>query len=150
MSAIEDLSAIQRLSAVYAAAVDHRDSDAFVSVFHPDAELTVFGPDADAPNFTRHGHAELGEIPRLIARYPKTFHFIGQQLTEMAGDEATGEVYCMARHLTPDVHGGTDFVMFIRYLDRYRRGDDQQWRIAERQVRIQWTDVHASMATTAG
>jgi hypothetical protein len=147
VSLVEDLIAIQQLSLRYASAVDRRDSDAFVAVFHPDAELTVYGPDADTPNFTRHGHGDLGEIPRLIRRYPKTFHFIGNQLIDITGDEATGEVYCMARHLTPDAHGGTDFVMFIRYIDRYRRGEDQVWRMSERQVRIHWTDVQAAMAT---
>jgi hypothetical protein len=149
VTAADDLSEIQQLSLRYASAVDRRDSEAFVVLFHPEARLDVFEPGSEESRYTRQGHADLFEIPRLIARYPKTFHFVGNQLTEISGDEATGEVYCMARHLTPDAHGGTDFVMFIRYLDRYSRGEDRVWRFDERQVRIQWTDVQAAMAGPA-
>ncbi len=45
------------------------------------------------------GYDELGTIPRRIARYDKTFHFVGNHHCVLDGDKATGEVYCTAHHL---------------------------------------------------
>ena len=66
----------------------------------------------------------LAKVPEAIKRYPKTFHLLGQSTYDIGDGEATGEVYCIAHHLTPDDHGGTDYVMFIRYEDTYRTDDD--------------------------
>ena len=35
-----------------------------------------------------------------------------------------------------------DFVMFIRYLDHYRR-DGDVWRFAERETFVEWTEERA-------
>jgi ketosteroid isomerase-like protein len=88
----------------------------------------------------REGHEALGAIPDMLSRYDKTFHFLGNHRYSVDGDTASGEVYCMAHHLTNDVHGATDFIMLIRYLDTYRKGADGAWRIAAREVRPDWTE----------
>ena len=69
---------------------------------------------------------------------------MGNARYELDGDRATGEVCGMAHHLTPDRHGGTDFVMLIRYLDTYerRRG---RWAISERHVLTDWTEVRTAL-----
>ena len=55
-------------------------------------------------------------------------------------DAAAGEAYCVGHHLTPTDHGRhDDYVMAIRYLDRYGRDHDGAWRFARREVRRQWT-----------
>jgi hypothetical protein len=46
----------------------------------------------------------------------------------------------MAHHMTKDVHGATDFIMLIRYLDSYRKDADGAWRISAREVRPDWTE----------
>jgi SnoaL-like domain len=84
----------------------------------------------------------------MIKRYPKTYHVLGQSTYEIDGDVATGEVYCMAHHLTPDPGAdppaGTNYVMFIRYDDEYRAGADGEWRIADRRVLIDWTETRVA------
>ena len=85
----------------------------------------------------------LREIPHLIARYTKTFHFVGNHRIERAGDIATGEVYCTAHHLAVEPEGVRDHVMFIRYQDVYRRDSAGQWLIASRRLVVDWTDTHA-------
>jgi hypothetical protein len=57
-------------------------------------------------------------------------------------------VYCTARHLSPGIHGGLDFVMLIRYQDRYRRDPGQKWLIADRLVQVDWTELHAALETS--
>jgi hypothetical protein len=42
-----------------------------------------------------------------------------------------------------DNQGGTDLVMFIRYLDTYRRASGR-WGIDERQVVVDWTERRAA------
>jgi hypothetical protein len=144
---LEDVLAIQALAARYAAGVDRRDRDLFLSAFHPEATLRVFreGPNGEEVISTRTGHEEIGVIPSVISRYEKTFHFIGNHLCQVGGDEAEGEVYCTARHLSAGIHGGLDFVMLIRYQDRYRRDPGQDWLIADRLVQIDWTEIHAAL-----
>jgi hypothetical protein len=66
-------------------------------------------------------------------------HMLGQSMYEQDGDRATGEVYCLAHHLDPALNGPSNYVMYMRYEDRYRRVDGQ-WRIETRRVNIDWTD----------
>jgi ketosteroid isomerase-like protein len=140
---IVDRLALRELSDRYASAVDRRDVGSFVELFTEDAELSVHDPaEAEAPSRVRRGPGELSEVPRLIARYPKTFHLVGNCLYEIDDDAATGEVYCVAHHLIDDPEAVTAHVMVIRYLDNYRRGDDGRWRIRHRRVLVDWTETH--------
>ena len=108
---VADRLALRALADQYAWAVDRRDRDGFLGVFHPDGVLVLLDhADPTVVTATRRGHAELADITERIARYDKTFHFVGNARYEIDGDRATGEVYCLAHHLTPDRHGGTDLV----------------------------------------
>ncbi len=144
-----DLEAIALRGLVdgYARAVDRGDVEAFVDLFEPDAVLQVFyGPDSEGPTTESRGHSALGEIPtRVGARYDRTFHFVGNHLCDVRGDEATGEAYCLAHHLTENAHGGTDYVMLIRYRDVYRRRPGDSWKIAHRLVLVDWTEVRTAL-----
>lgn len=144
-----DRLAIRDLAYRYAAGVDRRDRNVFLSAFHPEATLTVVRNDPDGVEqvFVRTGHDELGTIPELIARYAKTFHFVGNHHCVLNGEEATGEVYCTAHHLNSDLGGGTDHIMLIRYQDTYRRDRDGQWLIASRRLVVDWTEDHTAQPT---
>jgi ketosteroid isomerase-like protein len=143
-----DISALTALAYRYASAVDQRDREMLLSVFHHDAILRVIrrGPDGQERISIRTGHREVGEITELISRYDRTFHFVGNHRYELSDDHATGEVYCMARHLTLDDRGGSDVVMFIRYRDLYRRGADAAWLVAERDVQVDWSEEHVGVS----
>jgi len=136
-----DVAELRALAESYAHGADRGDRDAFLSAFHPDGRLLVFtNSDDDEPRGVREGHEALSVIPDMLRRYDKTFHFLGNHRYSVDGDTASGEVYCMAHHMTTDIHGATDFVMLIRYLDSYRREPGGAWRIAEREVRPDWTE----------
>jgi ketosteroid isomerase-like protein len=139
--------ALRRLVDGYARAVDRGDARGFVELFEPDAVLQVFyGEEADGPTSESRGHAQLGEIPnRVQSRYDRTFHFVGNHLCDVEGDEATGEAYCLAHHLTRSPQGGTDYVMHIRYQDTYRRRHGRAWRIAHRKLLVDWTELRTAL-----
>ncbi len=50
---------------------------------------------------------------------------VANHYVELYGATDTGERYCLAHHIhtADDGSGKLDFVMAIRYLDRYRRSD---------------------------
>jgi ketosteroid isomerase-like protein len=149
MTALEpaaDELVLRQLSARYAAGADRGDGDAYAGVFLPDARMRVYRlPDADTPMTEMAGHEQLAEVPGMLARrYARTFHFVGQCVYEIGDGEATGEVYCQAHHLTTDRHGGTDYVMHMRYQDTYRRNPRGDWKIAARVAFIDWTETRAA------
>jgi ketosteroid isomerase-like protein len=141
---IEDELALRALAAGYAAGVDRRDAERFLAVFTPEARLWLYDAGVhDEPRGVLHGTAELARVIERIAAYDRTFHFLGQSVYTVDGDEAQGEVHCIARHLTVDRHGAADFTMHIRYADTYRR-DGGEWRIADRHVLVDWTEQQAA------
>lgn len=135
----------QELHAVavrYACGVDRRDPDLFVSAFCEDALLVVHRPGEDpGAGARRSGTAELRDVTEMIKRYTATVHLVGQGLYEVDGDRASGEVYCIAHHIRRRGGEGTDYVMFIRYRDRYARRPDGTWGIAERHLWCDWTET---------
>ena len=129
---------LETLGRRYAAAMDRRDREALLSVFHPDASMRVEQPGRE-PGILR-GHDELGRLTSIITRWPRTIHVLGQGLYQLDGNQASGEVYCTAHHFTSSVAGeGRNQVMHIRYLDRYQLEMDG-WYILQRTVRVDATE----------
>jgi len=137
---------LRTLAEQYARGVDHHDDvDGFVALFHDDAVINIYEPSDTAEPRVVRGE-RLARIPEVIQQYAKTFHMLGQSTYEIAEGEATGEVYCIAHHLTrddaaPEEAGGTDYVMFIRYEDTYRPDADGAWKFAQRNLRVDWTET---------
>ena len=140
---------LRDLAARYARAVDRRDADMLLSVFHPTATLTVQPPDdSEKSVLNMQGHGEIGRLTKAISRYRKTFHFLGQSTYQFGDVEATGEVYCLAHHLTQDPGRVVDHVMCIRYQDRYLP-EAGEWKIQSREVLIDWTETRPADASWA-
>lgn len=139
-----DHELLYALSCAYARAVDRRDSAGFVDVFTPDATLRITVA-ADPARVVRtiDGHDQLAAVPQRLARYDRTFHLLGQASYDHDpdGDRATGEVHCVAHHLTVRPPEARNTVMYIRYADSYQRGRDGRWRIADRLVQVDWTET---------
>ena len=127
-----DRVALRHLVDSYAVGCDRRDIDILQGCFVEGATNTVHWLDRDATTMT--APHDLERIPTGLSRYDRTFHFVGNHRVEIDGDSATGDAYCFAHHIT----GTKDFVMAIRYEDRYVRTPDG-WRIATRDLRLLWT-----------
>ena len=144
-SELVDRSALQELSYRYAAAVDARDGDAFADVFMPQGRLLTYAADQDTPFVVQTGHHELRQIPELMSHQSiKTMHMMTNHLYEIDHDDATGSIYCTARHLNMSPLAGVDLLVLIRYEDVYRREEDR-WRILDRHIRFLWSETHASL-----
>ena len=137
--AADDERAIRALVLAYAHHADRRQPELLAELFEPDATLRMVWRSGDVPSAESRGHKQIAAAVGQLRRMAATFHLVGNHSIEGAGDSASGEVYCEAHHLASD---GLDFVMFIRYLDRYRR-DGDGWRFAERETFVEWTEERA-------
>lgn len=133
---LNDHLALRAVAERYATGVDRRDRDLFISAFHPDASLRVFDPpESDEPISEMRGYEAIGAVIARIARYPRTYHLLGNASYSVDDGTATGEVYCVAHHLDlTDVP--TNHVMYIRYRDEYSRRSGDGWQITDRRVLV--------------
>lgn len=126
----------------YASALDRVHPVAMADLFFSDGSVQIFDPgDASEPVRTFCGHEQLAVLPSLTGAYSRTFHFLGNVAYDIGEGEATGEVYCIAHHLTLAKHGGTDLATYIRYRDHYGLGADHSWRFRSRCILVDWHEV---------
>ena len=128
----DDQIALRRLSETYALGCDRRDLGLLESVFEAGAVFTIHRGEEEGRMVAPE---DLARIPTGLGRYDVTFHVLGNHYATVDGDEGTGSTYCIAHHVT----GDDDFVMAIRYDDRYRRTADG-WRVAQRDLWLLWTE----------
>ena len=128
-----DRDALRRLVERYATAVDHRDLEAAAGCFLPDGRLTV----GDGQPL-QGGSAIVAALGRL-ERYEVTAHVLGHSNHAVDGDRATGESWCRAHHVYEEAGVRRDWVMAIRYVDRYVRAGDG-WRIEDRHLVVDWLE----------
>jgi uncharacterized protein (TIGR02246 family) len=128
---LEDRLALQDLSARYAHAVDRRDYEAFVALFADGGVLC-------GPGYEMKSRAEIERGIRLIEQYESTQHCVHQQLLEVQGNTASGETYCVARHVYTRDGAKRKLDMGVRYQDEYRR-EPSGWRFARRELVLDWT-----------
>jgi ketosteroid isomerase-like protein len=130
---------IRALAMAYASAVDRLDAAAMGAIFADDAVM-------QGPGWAFHGVAEIkGVIDMLRTSFEKTWHAVHNHHITLSDDHqsATGEVYCMARHI---VRGADDasaiMTMIIRYQDQYVASGGA-WKISARTLDLDWMETSA-------
>lgn len=123
---------LRYLAEAYARGCDTKDAAVLASCFTDGATLTIHWVDREPSTLRMPGHVD--RILKGLDRYQRTIHFVGNHTAQVDGDSATGVTYCFAHHILD----GNDHLMAIRYEDVYRREPDG-WRIAERHLRLDWT-----------
>jgi ketosteroid isomerase-like protein len=113
---------------------DRRDKELMLSCYHPDA--------TDDHGAFRGNADEFADWVVESLKPMKTQHFLGQIRIEVEGNVAYSESYCEAHHvfdpgpemIPPEgMQSGTmDWIMWLRYLDRFERRDNGPWLIANR------------------
>jgi ketosteroid isomerase-like protein len=136
-----DEIALRRLATGYASAVDQRDRDRLLALFHPDARLEIRQGSITGEVISQlEGHDQLAQVPEAMSRYLATFHLVGNTSYKVSESAAEGEVYCIAHHLVSGADGTSNLALYIRYLDHYRRDADGAWLINSRQGIVQWSE----------
>jgi hypothetical protein len=136
-----DRLAIRELVEAYAHCADRRDAKGQMSLFTADTHFVVY---MDAKNPTPSSELRsreaLAPVFAELNKYDATTHFVGQStIFTLTGERATGQVYCLAHHVTVD--GGKRRLMLasLRYLDTYVKGDGA-WLFAERRLYVDWLE----------
>lgn len=141
---VRDRLEIRALVDSYAFCVDSREHERTAGLFTPDGVLRIFERNNPVAVRERFGRAEITTAMEGLTRYEFTIHFVGNHRSEIDGDEATGETYCVANHVrNVDEGGGPDgranYVMHVRYLDRYTR-TNEGWKINQRHLMLEFTE----------
>jgi ketosteroid isomerase-like protein len=138
-----DRLAIRELVDAYAHCADRRDAEGQMALFTPDTHFVVYlDPHAERPTQELHGRAALAPVFDALNAYIATTHFNGQSTVALDGDQATGETYCLAHHVSVDDGGRrTMMIASIRYQDTFRKDTDGAWLFAERILLVDWTET---------
>ncbi|SFS10390.1 nuclear transport factor 2 family protein [Sphingomonas jatrophae] len=128
---LADRVAIADCIARYMRGQDRLEASLQLEAFHPDATV-------DYGFFTGSAADFVAFAQGLLARYPATWHALGQSLIQLDGDKATGEVYFHAWHRRDAGEGLQDLQIAGRYLDHYERRDGA-WAITHRREVVDWT-----------
>lgn len=129
LATLVDKEAIRELVLLYSRGVDRKDGQLLRTLYTADATDT-HGDTFDGP---ADKYVDFLEQAFPFMRY--SGHHVCNHLISVDGDDGEGEAYALAYHAIPDGKGGwmEDF-MAVRYIDRYRRGQDGRWRFAKRVV----------------
>ena len=136
---MEDERALRALALAYALHADRREGERVAELFAPDAALRMSWRDGRAEAVESRGHRHIASVIRRLREFTATFHLVANHTVTVDGDHADGVVYCEAHHLSEADGRTTDQVMYINYLDRYRR-TDEGWRFADRETNVQWIE----------
>ena len=120
---MESLAAIQQLPVRYAQALDARDMDALVALFHPDVQVgrDRFGRDALKEYFTE-----------LMAQFGASIHLVANHTVDFVdAHTASGVVYC--RDELGEVDGDRWRLGAIQYWDDYVRIEGE-WCFSRRRL----------------
>jgi hypothetical protein len=92
------------------------------------------------PSQELHSRDALAPVFADLNKYDATTHFVGQStIFTLTADRATGEVYCLAHHIT--VADGKRRLMLasLRYLDMFVKIDGS-WLFRERRLYVDWLE----------
>jgi len=136
-----DRLAIRELIEAYAHCADRRDAKDQMALFTEDTHFVVYMNTKDpTPSQELHSREALAPVFAELNKYDATTHFVGQStLFTLAPDQATGEAYCLAHHITVD--GGKRRLMLasLRYLDAFVKIDNA-WLFSERRLYVDWME----------
>ena len=139
-----DRLAIRELVEAYAHCADRRDAKGQMALFTADTHFVVYMNAKDPkPSMDLHSREALAPVFADLNKYDATTHFVGQsRITSLTGNQASGEAYCLAHHVTVD--GATRRLMIasLRYYDTFVKRNGK-WLFAERQLYVDWVDERA-------
>jgi ketosteroid isomerase-like protein len=139
-----DRLAIRELVEAYAHCADRRDAKGQMSLFTADTHFVVYMNAKDPkPSQELHSREALAPVFADLNKYAATIHFVGQStIFTLTGDQATGEAYCLAHHLTADGDKRRLMIAALRYYDAFVKIEGS-WLFAERLLYVDWIEERA-------
>jgi len=139
-----DRLAIRELVEAYAHCADRRDVKGQMSLFTEDTHFVVYMNAKDPrPSQELHSREALAPVFVELNKYDATTHFVGQStIFTLTSDQAAGEAYCLAHHVTVDDGKRRLMLASIRYLDTFVKMDGS-WLFAERRLYVDWLEERA-------
>lgn len=138
-------SAISEILALHSRGVDRAVEADLKACYWPDATVAYGG-------FNGNAHEFCAMLPQAIQGFARTQHVVSNTLIQF-GDAAQRAAVesCVTAYHYRSVDGGDDQEMIFigRYLDRFERRD-QLWRIAHRQVLMDWNINQNASAIHSG
>jgi hypothetical protein len=136
-----DRLAIRELIEAYAHCADRRDAKGQMALFTADTHFVVYMNARDpTPSQELHSREDLAPVFADLNQYAATMHFLGQStILSLTGDRGTGEIYCMAHHLTVDGAKRRLMIAALRYYDTFVKMDGS-WLFAERLLYVDWIE----------
>lgn len=136
-----DRLSIRELVEAYAHCADRRDAKGQMALFAVDAHFIVYMNAKDPiPTQEFHSRDDLAPVFADLNKYDATTHFLGQStIFTLTADEANGEAYCLAHHVTVDTGKRRLMLASLRYLDTFVKRDGC-WLFAERKLYVDWLE----------
>jgi hypothetical protein len=136
-----DRLAIRELIEAYAHCADRRDARGQMALFTTDTHFVVYMNAKDTkPSQELHSREALAPVFADLNQYEATMHFLGQStILTLTGDRATGEVYCLAHHVTVNGEKRSLMIAALRYLDTFVKIEGT-WLFAERLLYVDWLE----------
>jgi len=136
-----DRLAIRELVDAYSHCADRRDAKGQMALFTKDTHFVVYmDAKSSTPSMELNRREDLAPVFGDLNKYEATTHFNGQNTVVLDGDRATGELYCIAHHVSSSGGKRTIFVASLRYYDTFVKADGT-WLFAERKLLVDWTDT---------
>ena len=139
-----DRLAIRELVEAYAHCADRRDAKGQMALFTEDTHFVVYMNAKDpTPSQELHSREALAPVFAELNQYDATTHFVGQStIFALTGDQATGEAYTLAHHVSVDGRKRRLMIAALRYADRFVK-EDGAWLFAERRLYVDWLEERA-------
>jgi len=139
-----DRLAIRELVEAYAHCADRRDAKGQMALFTSDTHFVVFmNAKAPKPSMELHSRETLAPVFADLNKYAATTHFVGQStIFTLTADQATGEAYTLAHHVTIDGEKRRLMLASLRYDDTFVKIDGA-WLFAERKLYVDWMEERA-------
>jgi ketosteroid isomerase-like protein len=136
-----DRLAIRELVEAYAYCADRRDAKGQMNLFTTDTHFVVYMNAKDPkPSQELHSREELAPVFADLNQYAATMHFVGQStILTLNRDQALGQAYCIAHHLTVDGEKRRLMIAYLRYVDTFRKIEGA-WLFAERLLYVDWLE----------
>ena len=130
---LEEKQKIVDLTIAYTWIIAHGPRERLREIFTEDAVFIID---------TRHlnGIDEIrGKIERTLGGLSASQHIVSNHQVSIDENSATSRCYLHAQHTLNGTEGGDNYIMAGRYIDKLIRFDDE-WRITERQLILDWTE----------